>query len=68
MDVDKATYNEGYRMVFKGKQYNAIKSFCEGHDSFVSLPTEYGKSLIFVVSSLVIKDKIILIRYALPII
>ena len=31
----------------KEKQIEAISSFCSGHDVFVSLPTGYGKSLIY---------------------
>ena len=31
----------------KEKQSEAICAFVEGHDTFVSLPTGYGKSLIY---------------------
>ena len=55
MDVDKAIkeVSKDIGLVFKDMQYEAIKSFCQGHDSFVSLPTGYGKSLIFAVLPLV---------------
>lgn len=33
----------------KEKQEEALKSFMEGNDTFVSLPTGYGKSLIYAV-------------------
>lgn len=55
MDVDEAIkeVSKNVGLVFKDKQYDAIKSFCQGNDSFVSLPTGYGKSLIFAVLPLV---------------
>ena len=55
MNVDKAIeeVSKDIGLVFKDKQYDSIKSFCQGHDSFVSLPTGYGKSLIFAVLPLV---------------
>ena len=31
----------------KDQQKQAIQKFCEGHDVFVSLPTGYGKSMIY---------------------
>ena len=31
----------------KEKQHEAILSFCQGRDVFVSLPTGYGKSVIY---------------------
>ena len=31
----------------KSKQKEAIKAFVEGNDTFVSLPTGYGKSVIY---------------------
>ena len=33
----------------KPKQVEAITTFVSGKDTFVSLPTEYGKSLIFAI-------------------
>ena len=59
MSVDEAIteVSKEIRVVFKEKQYSAIKSFCQGNDSFVSLPTGYGKSLIFAVLPMIM-DKI----------
>ena len=37
----------------RDKQLEAIKCFCAGHDVFVSLPTGYGKSLIYAVLPLI---------------
>ena len=44
--------------LFKDKQYQAIKSFYLGNDSFVSFPTGYGKSIIYAVLPLVFNIKI----------
>lgn len=41
----------------KDKQIAAVCAFIEGHDTFVSFPTGYGKSLIYAVLPLVF-DKI----------
>ena len=41
----------------KEKQIEATCTFVEGHDTFVSLPTGYGKSLVYAVLPLVL-DKI----------
>ena len=59
MDVDKAIIevSRDLGIVFKDRQYDAIKSFCSGNDLFISLPTGYGKSLIYAVLPLVF-DKI----------
>ena len=35
--------------VLKEKQKEAIKTFLEGNDIFVSLPTGYGKSVIYAI-------------------
>ena len=34
-------------IVLKDKQIEAVLTFCLGNDVFVSLPTGYGKSLIY---------------------
>jgi len=34
---------------FKPKQVEAVESFVSGKDTFVSLPTGYGKSIIFAI-------------------
>jgi len=39
--------------LIKEKQIEAISSFCSGHDVFVSLPTGYGKSLIYAMLPLI---------------
>ena len=36
-----------YGLILKDKQIEAISSFVQGHDTFVSLPTGYGKSMIY---------------------
>ena len=41
----------------KPKQREAIESFVSGRDLFISLPTGYGKSIIYAILSLVF-DKI----------
>ena len=52
MDVDQAIQTAigklGYTKL-KNEQLSAIKGFVSGKDVFVSLPTGYGKSLIYVV-------------------
>lgn len=55
MNVDEAIVevSRDLGIVFKDKQYNAIKSFCSGNDLFISLPTGYGKSLIYAALPLV---------------
>jgi len=59
MDVDEAIkeVSKEIGLVLKEKQSNAIKSFCQGNDTSISLPTEYGKSMIFALLPLVM-DKI----------
>ena len=59
MDVSKAIEEvSGYlEVTLKEKQREAIERFCSGNDVFVSLPTGYGKSLIFAMLPLVF-DKI----------
>lgn len=34
-------------LILKDKQVEAIQKFCEGSDVFVSLPTGFGKSMIY---------------------
>jgi len=55
MEVDKAIeeVSKDIRIQLKDKQLEAIKHFCSGKDVFVSLPTGYGKSLIYGVIPLV---------------
>ena len=55
MDVSKAIKEVSgcLEITLKEKQYEAIEGFCSGNDVFVSLPTGYGKSLIFAVLPLV---------------
>ena len=36
-----------FNITLKDKQFDAIKAFLSGKDVFVSLPTGYGKSLIY---------------------
>ena len=36
-------------LCLKEKQVEAIQSFLSGHDVFVSLPTGYGKSVIYAI-------------------
>ena len=43
--------------MLKKKQIEGVESFANRHDTFVSLPTGYGKSVIYVVLPLVF-DKI----------
>lgn len=37
----------------KSKQFGAVNSFVAGNDTFVSLPTVYGKSVIYAILPLV---------------
>ena len=56
MDVDLAIKTAAERLGFKKlkeKQIEAIKAFISGKDVFVSLPTGYGKSLIYGILPLV---------------
>ena len=50
MDCSKAVSESVTKMglrPLKVKQREALHSFVEGHDTFVSLPTGYGKSVIY---------------------
>ena len=40
-------------MCLKEKQYEAVYKFCCGNDVFVSLPTGFGKSIIYAILPLV---------------
>ena len=55
MNIDDAVkkVSEDIGVEFKDKQLEAIKYFCAGQDVFVSLPTEYVKSLIYAVLPLI---------------
>ena len=55
MDLDKAITkaSKDTSVVFKDKPLEVVKSFFSGRDVFVFLPTEYGKTLIFVMLPLV---------------
>ena len=46
LDLDSAASKLGISSL-KDKQREAITSFVDGHDVFVSLPTGYGKSLCY---------------------
>ena len=48
---------EQIKVHLKDKQIKAISRFCSGNDVFVSLPTGYGKSLIYALLPLIF-DKI----------
>ena len=52
LDLDSAASKLGISSL-KGKQREAITSFVDGHDVFVSLPTGYGKSLCYTLLPLV---------------
>ena len=46
--VDQTTCRMGNQGV-KSKQLEAVKSFVSGKDTFVALPTGYGKSIILAI-------------------
>ena len=50
--IDSAVEAVGLKAL-KSLQCEAIRSFTEGHDVFVSLPTGYGKSFCFILLPLV---------------
>lgn len=41
--------SKAFGFALKEKQIESISSFVEGHDTFVSLPTGYGKSIIYAI-------------------
>ena len=49
MDISRAisVVSMELGLELKDKQVKAIERFCEGSDVFVSLPTGFGKSLIY---------------------
>ena len=49
MDISRAisVVSMELGLELKDKQVEAIERFCEGSDVFVSLPTGFGKSLIY---------------------
>ena len=59
MELEQAISEAGDELGFqlKPKQIAAVKAFVEGKDVFVSLPTGYGKSIIYAILPIVY-DKI----------
>ena len=55
----------GIWVLIHSKQIEAISSFVQGNDTFVSLPTGYGKSVIYVVLPYVFDRLIIKLIYSL---
>ena len=47
---------ERYGVVLKDKQFEAIMYFINGNDVFVTLPTGYGKSLIYALLPMVFDE------------
>lgn len=54
--ISEAAEELGFQQL-KPKQSEAVKAFVEGRDVFVSLPTGYGKSIIYAILPIVY-DKI----------
>ena len=52
-----ANVSSDFNITLKDEQKDAIVNFCEGQDVFVSLPTGFGKSMIYSLLPLVF-DKI----------
>ena len=46
--VIESARQRGYTKL-KEKQVEAVEAFIKGHDTFISLPTGYGKSVIYAV-------------------
>ena len=59
MELERAISEAGDELSFqlKPKQIAAVKAFVEGKDVFLSLPTGYGKSIIYAILPIVY-DKI----------
>ena len=58
--------SQQFGICLKEKQFDAIYEFCSGSDVFVSLPTGFGKSIIYAILPLVfdrIRGKYELITY-----
>ena len=55
MDVKEAILeaSQQFQICLKEKQFEAIHKFCSGNDVFVSLPTGFGKSIIYAILPLV---------------
>ena len=55
MDVQEAITEtlQQLEICLKEKQSEAVSKFCSGHDVFVSLPTGFGKSIIYAILPLV---------------
>lgn len=47
---------EKVNLLLRDKQFEAVYQFCYGNDVFVSLPTGYGKSIIYGILPLVFDD------------
>ena len=47
--VNDVTQSLGVSVPLKAEQLKAVMAFLEGRDVFVSLPTGYGKSLIYAI-------------------
>ena len=66
MDADTAIRicSQGLPYVLREEQVQALQALCRGQDTFISLPTGYGKSEVFTLFPTVM-DKVGLLRYIL---